>query len=51
MELPMTPPPNMEPTLSPLPIWQVNLVPVDHKAEPSLLFNQPDTAKKEEGER
>jgi hypothetical protein len=48
-EPPITPPPNAEPTPSPLPIQQVNLVPADHEAEPSLLFDQPDTAKKRKG--
>ena len=49
IEPPMTPPPNEELTLSPFPIQQVNLAPTDHEAEPSLLFNRPDTTKKKKG--
>lgn len=46
----MMPPPNAELTPSPLQIHQANLVPADHEAEPSLLFDQPDpTAKKRKG--
>jgi hypothetical protein len=46
IEPPMTPP-NAELTPSPLQIHQVNLVPVDREAEPSLLFDL--TVKKRKG--